>query len=113
MIKEDELLQKYNKIWDKISSNIQKGFDSETLCNKKYLKSKRRSYEGKISTSFHDDRIPKESFYCICLSVILINFVFKIGKNYYLLVFLQECKYIVKEKKITRYTIIVRKSAPA
>ena len=113
MIKEDELLQKYNEIWDKISSNIQKGFDSETLCNKKYLKSKRRSYERKISTSFHDDRIPKKSFYWICLSVILINFVFKIGKNYYLLVFLEECKYIVKEKKITRYTVILRKSAPA
>ena len=32
----------------------------------------------------------------------LIDSVFKIGKNYYSQVFL-ECKYIVKEKKMIRY----------
>ena len=32
--------------------NIQKGFDSETLRNKKYLKSKRKSYEEKSAQVF-------------------------------------------------------------
>ena len=36
--------------------------------------------------------------HCICLSVILIDSVFKMGKNYDLQVFL-ECKCTVKEKK--------------
>ena len=40
--------------------------------------------------------IPKEVFHCICLSVILIDF-FRIGNNYYPQVFLEECKYFVKE----------------
>ena len=58
-----------------------------------------KSYEGKISTSFHDDAIPKADFYCIYLSVTFIDSVFKIGKNYYSQVYLEECKYIVKEKR--------------
>ena len=37
--------------------------------------------------------------------MILIDYAFRIGKNYYPQVFLEECKYIVKEKKITKYTI--------
>ena len=35
----------------------------------------------------------------------LIDFVFRTGKNYYPPVFLEECKYIVKEKKIPKYII--------
>ena len=49
---------------------------------KKYQKTKLKSYNGKISTNFKDNWIPKEGSDCICLSVILIDFVFKIGKNY-------------------------------
>ena len=39
------------------------------------------------------------------LSVILINSVFRIGKNYYSQVFLEECKYVFKENKIPEYII--------
>ena len=45
--------------------------------------------------------MPKEGPHCICLSV-MIDFAFKIDKNYYPQVFLEECIYIVKEK-INRY----------
>ena len=37
------------------------------------------------------------------LSVILIGSVFRTGKNYNSQVFLEECKYVVKEKKIREY----------
>ena len=33
----------------------------------------------------------------------MIDFVFKTDKNYYFQVFLEECKYIVKEKKMPEY----------
>ena len=62
-----------------------------------------KSYERKISRNFHDDGIPKQGSHCICLSVILIGFVSKIGKNYYFQVFLEDCKYIVKGKKLVRH----------
>ena len=59
-IKDDELLEKYNEIWDKARKVIKKGFDSEPVYNEKYLKFKIKSYEGKINTNFHNDKIPKE-----------------------------------------------------
>ena len=39
----------------------------------------------------------KKGSHCICLSQILIDPVFKIGKGYYLQKLLEECKYIVKK----------------
>ena len=59
LIKDDELLEKYNEIWEKVSSSIKKGFDSEPIYNEKYPKNKIKSYEGKINTNFHNDRTPK------------------------------------------------------
>ena len=41
----------------------------------------------------------------ICLSVNLINSVFITGKSYFPQVFLEECKYVVKEKTIPQYII--------
>ena len=42
---------------------------------------------------------------CICLLVILLDSIFRIGKNYYPQLFLGECKYTIKEKKIDNYII--------
>ena len=38
LIKDDELLEKYNQIWENASNSIKKGFDSEPVYNEKYLK---------------------------------------------------------------------------
>ena len=43
LIKDDELLGKYNKIWDKVHNSIKKGFDNEPVYNEKYLKAKIKS----------------------------------------------------------------------
>ena len=75
----DELLDKYYKSWDKVNNSIKKGFHSEPINNK--------NNEGKINTNFHGGKMPKESFQCIWLSVILIDSVFRTGKNYYPTVF--------------------------
>ena len=47
--------------------------------------------------------IPKEGPYCTYLSVILVYFVFKISKHYYLLEFSEEVKYNVIEKNMRAY----------
>ena len=39
----------------------------------------------------------------VCLSVVLIDSVFRAGKNCYLQVFLEEFKYVAKEKKMAGY----------
>ena len=48
-------------------------------------------------------KVPKESSKFICRSEILMNSVFRISKNYYSQVFVKECKYVVKEKKMPKY----------
>ena len=65
LIKDGELLGKYNEIWEKVSNSIKKGFDSEPVYKEKYLKTKVKSFEGKTNTNFHNDKIPKEGPQCI------------------------------------------------
>ena len=96
MKKDCELLEEYNELWEKVKISINKDFDSEPVCNEKYLKAKMKFYNGKIKTNFHNNKIPKESCQCICLLVILIDSVFRTDKNYYPEVFLEECKHVVK-----------------
>ena len=105
LVKDDELLEKYNEIWKKVKNSLKKEFDSEPVYNEKYLKANIKSYKGKINTNSHDNKIQKEGSQFIFLSVILIDSVFRTNKNYYPQVLLEEWKYIVEEKKIPRYII--------
>ena len=83
--KTEELLEKYNEIWNKVSNTIKERLDSEPVQNEKYLKTKIKSYEKKKSTRiFMAMKYQKEVPQCICILVILIDSVFRIGKNYYL-----------------------------
>ena len=43
LIKNDDLLEKYNTIWDKVSADIKKEIDSEPVYNKNFLKTKTES----------------------------------------------------------------------
>ena len=47
LIKNDKLIEKYNKIWEKIKNSIKKEFDNEPVYNEKYLKAKIKLYNGK------------------------------------------------------------------
>ena len=91
----------------KIVSN--KEFDSELEYNEKNLKAKIYPYNGKTNTNFYNNKIPKEGSQFICLLVILIDSVFRTGKNYYpqvlqvLLSLFHGIKYLVKEKKMSEY----------
>ena len=85
---------KYNKV----SDSMKKGFDNEPVYNEKFIKTKIKSYEGKINSEFHCNKVPKEGSF-------LIDSVIRAGKNYYPQVFLEECKYFVEEKKMPKYII--------
>ena len=49
--------------------------------------------------------MPNESLECVCLSVILLDSVYKKDNRYYPQVFLEKCKYAAKEKRIHNYII--------
>ena len=61
-MKDDELLEKYNEIWGKAKNSIKIEFDNELVCNEKCLKHKVKSYNGKINTNFHNNKIPKQIY---------------------------------------------------
>ena len=82
MIKDKKLLEKYNEIWEKVKNSIKKEFEAEPAYNEKYLKAKIKSYNGKININFHDNQLSIEDSQFICLSVILLNSVFRTGKNH-------------------------------
>ena len=81
-----------------IKKNWYKEFDSELAYSEKYLQAKIKSYNRKISTDFHNNEISKEASQFICWSIILINSIFRTGKNYSPRVFVEENKMLSSKK---------------
>ena len=72
LIKDDELLEKYNTICNKVSTDIKKGFNSKPVYNKKCLKTKIKSNNDE-TTDFHNKKMPKARSNYICLAVIKVD----------------------------------------
>ena len=90
----------------KVISKIK--LDSQPVCNEKHLKAKIKSYNGKIKINFHNSKIPKEGSPFIFLSVILIDSIFRTGKNYYPELFL-ECNCVLKKKRLLKILLTILK----
>ena len=65
LIKNDELSENYNQIWEKVPSKkktttIKKDFDSDPVYKGNYLKAKIKFCNRKITTNFHNNEVPKE-----------------------------------------------------
>ena len=93
LIEDDDLLEKYNTIWDK-------EFDSKPVYNKNCLKTKIKSHGDEV-TDFYDKKIPKLGSNHTCLAVISLDSALKKNDNYYPQVFLKEYKHI--EEKVVRH----------
>ena len=91
LIEDDDLLEKNNTIWDKVSADIKKEFDNEPVYNKEYLKTKIKSCGDEV-TDFYDKEIPKVDSNHTCLALISLDFVLKKDESYYPQIFLKECK---------------------
>ena len=76
LIKDDDLLEQYNAIWDKVSADMKKEFDSEPVCNKEFLKTKIKSHGDEV-TDFYFKEIPKVDSKLTCLAVISLDFAQK------------------------------------
>ena len=96
-----EVLKKYTKIWEKISSLIGKEFDSEPVSgdNNKYINTKIKSYGDKINANFQGKEIPKENASYKSLSLTMIGSVIRVNKRYYSQALLGECKYEIKKNR--------------
>ena len=81
LIKDDEVWEKYDKIWDVIKNKLGIKFHSEPVYEYKYLKTKVREYDGVIKTNFLGNGIPKENMHYTCIACITINSVMEMEKN--------------------------------
>ena len=66
-MEDNELLEKYNTLWNKIRADVIKEFDSNLTYNKHILKTKIRCY-GDEPTDFYDSEILKVESNHTCLA---------------------------------------------
>ena len=68
-IKNDNVLDKCNEIWDKIKEALTIKFHSIPVYNEKYIKAKVGEFNGVIKTNLLGDKMPKKkhkfSLYCL------------------------------------------------
>ena len=102
-IKDDDVLDKYNEIWNKIKNTLNVKFQSIPVYDEKYIKSKAREFNGVIKTNFLGDEIPKESMHYTCITSITIDSVVRMEKKNYPQVYLEECKYKSKKIKMSKF----------
>ena len=79
-----------------------KKVDSDQTFGDKYLKTKIKSHNDKITESFHG-KAPKKGIESVYLLAIVIDSASKSGKNYCPQKFLEECKYKIKVKNTKQF----------
>ena len=77
-------------------------FDSEPVCGDgdKYIKAKIKMYGDRVNTNFQGKKVPKENALYKFLSVIMLDSVIRVNKNYYPQTLLEECKYVIRKNKM-------------
>ena len=103
VIKDDDVLDKYNEIWDKIKETLSIKFHSMPVYDEQYIKAKVREFNGVSNTNFSSDEVPKENKHYTCIACITIDSVMRMEKKNYPQVYLEECKYRMKKTKISKF----------
>ena len=81
LIKDDEVWEKYDKIWEAIKNKLGITFHSEPVYEYKYLKATVREFNGVIKTNFLGNDMPKENMHYTCIACITIDYFLKIDKK--------------------------------
>ena len=59
LVKNKEVWEKYEDIWDVIKNKLSIKFHSEPIYENKYLKAKVREFNGNVKINFLGDNVPK------------------------------------------------------
>ena len=92
LIKDDEVWDKYNEIWDVIKSKLNIKFYSKPVYEYKYWKTKLRQYNDEIKTNFLNNGMPKKNMHYYCIACITIDSVLNSNKKNHPQVYLEKCK---------------------
>ena len=100
---DEKIYEKYNKIWEVIRKLLKVNFVVSPVRDDKYLVAKLKIFAGINRTTFNNNSIPIERNHYICIPAIDIDSVLKIDKRAYPQVYLEQCKYKLKKRKIVNY----------
>ena len=103
VIKDDDVLDKYNEIWDKIKKKLSIKLHSMPVYDEKYIKAKVREFNGVIKTNFSGDKMRKESMHYTCIACITVDSVMRMENKNYPKIYLEECKYKMKNTKMIKF----------
>ena len=103
LIKDDDVLDKCNEIWNNIKKTLNIKFHSMLVYDEKYIKAKVREFNGVIKTNFLGDEIPKEGVHYAYIACITIDSVMRMKKMNHPQVYLEECKYKIKKIKMFKF----------
>ena len=92
LIKNSEVLEKYEDIWDVIKNKLNIKFHSQPIYENKYLKAKVRVFNSNFKTKFLGNNVPEENTCYTCIACITLDSVLKMNKNNYPQAYLEECK---------------------
>ena len=81
LIKDDNVLNKYNKIWNVIKNKLNIKFHSMPIYDKTYIKVKVREFDVKIKTNFLGNEVPKENMHYTCIVCMTVDSVMKMDKK--------------------------------
>ena len=81
LIKNDEVWQKYEDIWEVIKNKQGIKFLSQPIYENKYLKAKVREFNGDTKTNFLGNGLPKQNMYYTCIASIAIDYVLRMNKK--------------------------------
>ena len=95
---EKEWVSQYKKIWNEIESQLFEKLATETI-KRKYVHCKLKTWKKDIKVNFHGQIVPYD-MYCNATAVLMIDSVYKQGKNYHPQVCIEECKYTDGENQL-------------
>ena len=99
LIKDDEVWEKCQQIWDVIKNKLSIKFHSDPVYDKTQLKATVREFDGKIKTNFLDNNVPKQNMHYTYIACITIDSLMRMQ------VYLEECKYRVKKIQMSWFCL--------
>ena len=103
LIKDGDVLDKYNQIWYKIKNKLNIKFYSMPVYDQIYIKAKVGEFNDVIKTSFLGGKVPKENMHYTCIVCITIDSIMRMEKKNYPQFYLEECEYRIKKMQMSRF----------
>ena len=103
LIKDEEVLDKYEQSWDVTKTKLSIKFHSEPVYDEICIKAKLREFDGVIKTKFWGNDVSKENKYYTCIACVNIDSVMRTDKKNHPQINLEECKYRVKKIQMSRF----------